>query len=157
MASENTEATPGKRVFISLPKKYMDDLSKHMALDHGLLITDLNANINEGYLAAYFKPLGCVTMCKIKNCPGPTKSRLAYVRFSTEGEADMADWAGPHYIGGTECTVRRVVSPKSADEIDNEVKPMPSKVPPRRPMGLGYILEDPQWLEDEDDAQTNQF
>uniref|UniRef100_A0A3Q2QFE3 RRM domain-containing protein n=1 Tax=Fundulus heteroclitus TaxID=8078 RepID=A0A3Q2QFE3_FUNHE len=105
-------ATPGKRVFISLPKKYMDDLSKHMALDHGLLITDLNANINEGYLAAYFKPLGCVTMCKIKNCPGPTKSRLAYVRFSTEGEADMADWAGPHYIGGTECTVRRVVSPK---------------------------------------------
>lgn len=34
------------------------------------------------------------------------------MRFSTEAEADEADWAGPHLIGGTECKVRRVVSPK---------------------------------------------
>ncbi|KAM7386937.1 hypothetical protein PAMA_009523 [Pampus argenteus] len=37
---------------------------------------------------------------------------LAYVRFSTEEEADRADWAGPHIIGGIEVEVKRVVSPK---------------------------------------------
>lgn len=37
---------------------------------------------------------------------------MAYVRFSAEEEADKADWAGPHYIGGGEVQVRRVVSPK---------------------------------------------
>lgn len=37
---------------------------------------------------------------------------LAYVRFAAEDEADSADWAGPHVVGGTEVEVRRVVSPK---------------------------------------------
>lgn len=37
---------------------------------------------------------------------------MAYVRFSVEAEADRADWAGPHFIGGNEVKVRRVVSPK---------------------------------------------
>ena len=37
---------------------------------------------------------------------------MAYVRFSSAEEADKADWAGPHYIGGTEVEVKRVVSPK---------------------------------------------
>jgi len=36
---------------------------------------------------------------------------MAYVRFSTEDEADRAEWAGPHYIGG-DVEVKRVVSPK---------------------------------------------
>uniref|UniRef100_A0A096M856 RRM domain-containing protein n=1 Tax=Poecilia formosa TaxID=48698 RepID=A0A096M856_POEFO len=103
-------------IFISVPKKYWPVLSQFYDLDHGLFITDLNPNISEGYVAAYFKPFGCVTMCKvesnIKNSSGSSKDRLAYVRFSTEAEANEADWAGPHFIGGTECKVRRVVSPK---------------------------------------------
>lgn len=36
---------------------------------------------------------------------------MAYVRFSSEDEADQAEWAGPHDIGG-EVEVKRVVSPK---------------------------------------------
>uniref|UniRef100_A0A3B5QLX2 RRM domain-containing protein n=1 Tax=Xiphophorus maculatus TaxID=8083 RepID=A0A3B5QLX2_XIPMA len=97
---------PPQRMYIELPKKYRAVLSKFYDLDHGLFITDLNPYINEDYVAAYFKPFGCVTI------PGSSKDRLAYVRFSTEAEADLADWAGPHFIGGTECKVRRVVSPK---------------------------------------------
>uniref|UniRef100_A0A3B5MIK6 RRM domain-containing protein n=1 Tax=Xiphophorus couchianus TaxID=32473 RepID=A0A3B5MIK6_9TELE len=99
---------PKERIYIELPKKYRAVLSKFYDLDHGLFITDLNPYINEDYVAAYFKPFGCVTMCQVDS----SKDRLAYVRFSTEAEADLADWAGPHFIGGTECKVRRVVSPK---------------------------------------------
>uniref|UniRef100_A0A3B5M1I1 RRM domain-containing protein n=1 Tax=Xiphophorus couchianus TaxID=32473 RepID=A0A3B5M1I1_9TELE len=99
---------PKERMYIELPKKYRAVLSKFYDLDHGLFITDLNPYINEGYVAAYFKPFGCVTINdSITIC-----DRLAYVRFSTEAEADLADSAGPHFIGGTECKVRRVVSPK---------------------------------------------
>uniref|UniRef100_A0A3B5QLZ6 RRM domain-containing protein n=1 Tax=Xiphophorus maculatus TaxID=8083 RepID=A0A3B5QLZ6_XIPMA len=112
MASDIGERAPKERMYIELPKKYRAVLSKFYDLDHGLFITDLNPYINEGYVAAYFKPFGCVTMCQIKNSPGSSKDRLAYVRFSTEAEADLADSAGPHFIGGTECKVRRVVSPK---------------------------------------------
>lgn len=36
---------------------------------------------------------------------------MAYVRFSTEDEADRAEWAGPHSIGG-DVEVKRVVSSK---------------------------------------------
>ena len=32
--------------------------------------------------------------------------------FSSEEEADTADWAGPHYIGGMEVEAKRVVSLK---------------------------------------------
>lgn len=39
-------------------------------------------------------------------------SGLGYVRFSAEEEADRADWAGPHILGGSEVEVKRVVSPK---------------------------------------------
>ncbi|XP_043956010.1 polyadenylate-binding protein 8-like [Gambusia affinis] len=112
MDSDISERAHKKSIFMELPKKYWADLSKFYDLDHGLFITNLNPNINEGYVAAYFKPFGCVTMCKVKNSSGSSESRLAYVRFSTEAEADEADWAGPHFIGGTECKVRRVVSPK---------------------------------------------
>uniref|UniRef100_A0A3B5PVD6 RRM domain-containing protein n=1 Tax=Xiphophorus maculatus TaxID=8083 RepID=A0A3B5PVD6_XIPMA len=110
------ERAPKERMYIELPKKYRAVLSKFYDLDHGLFITDLNPYINEDYVAAYFKPFGCVTMCQIKNSPGSSKDRLAYVRFSTEAEADLADWAGPHFIGGTECKVRRVVSPKGTHD-----------------------------------------
>lgn len=34
------------------------------------------------------------------------------MRFCAEDEADRADWAGPHFIGGSEVEVKRVVSPK---------------------------------------------
>lgn len=48
---------------------------------------------------------------------------VAYVRFSTEDEADRAEWAGPHFIGG-DVEVKRVVSPKmeaSEEEIATAV------------------------------------
>lgn len=34
------------------------------------------------------------------------------MRFAAEDEADSAEWAAPHIVGGTEVEVRRVVSPK---------------------------------------------
>uniref|UniRef100_A0A3B5PQ25 RRM domain-containing protein n=2 Tax=Xiphophorus TaxID=8082 RepID=A0A3B5PQ25_XIPMA len=113
--SDNVGTAP-KRIFIKLPKKHMAGLSLYYALDHGLFITDLNSNVSESHLATYFTEWGCITMCKIKNSPGSSKDRRAYVRFSTEEEADQADWAGPHFIFGKECIVRRVVSPKMEPE-----------------------------------------
>uniref|UniRef100_A0A3B4ZV33 RRM domain-containing protein n=1 Tax=Stegastes partitus TaxID=144197 RepID=A0A3B4ZV33_9TELE len=102
-----------KRVFISLPKKYMADLAQTYELDHGLVVRDLNPYLNEGYIQAYFREWGTVTSCKIKKNPNSGKDKaVAFVRFSAEDEADRADWAGPHYIGGTEVTVKRFVSPK---------------------------------------------
>ncbi|KAF0032734.1 hypothetical protein F2P81_015024 [Scophthalmus maximus] len=81
--------------------------------DHGVVIKDLNPYLNEGYLQAYFREWGTVTMCKITKEPSSEKANvMAYVRFSVEAEADRADWAGPHFIGGNEVKVRRVVSPK---------------------------------------------
>ncbi|XP_054892009.1 uncharacterized protein LOC129363758 [Poeciliopsis prolifica] len=157
MAFDIGEKAPKKRTFMVVPKKYQTALQQYYELDHGLFITELNPNINEGYLAAYFKPFGCVTMCKIRNSSGSSKDRVAYVRFSTEDEADQADWAGPHYIGGTECKVKRVVSPKIEGESVGEPTQVQIKPALRRPMGLGYMLEDPQWLDEEEDEQTNQF
>ncbi|KAM4598059.1 heterogeneous nuclear ribonucleoproteins A2/B1 [Polymixia lowei] len=141
-----------KRVYISLPKKFMNDLAQHYELDHGLIVKQLNPYINEGYVQAYFRDWGTITACKIKkNYSSEVDKGMAYVRFSSEEEADRADWAGPHYIGGTEVEVRRVVSPKAEDsdeelEITSALTAMPR---PRRSMGLGYILEDAQWLDDE--------
>ncbi|PWA17756.1 hypothetical protein CCH79_00008386 [Gambusia affinis] len=124
--------------------------------DHGLFITDLNPNVSESHLATYFAEWGCITMCKIKNSPSSTKDRLAYVRFSTEDEADQADWAGPHFIFGKECKVRRVVSPKAEGESDNLPIPGQNKPSTRRLNGLGYRLEDPKWLgEDDKNKQTD--
>lgn len=47
---------------------------------------------------------------KINKTSHDSKS-LAYVRFSSEDEANRAEWAGPHDIGG-EVVVKRVISPK---------------------------------------------
>ncbi|MEQ2243133.1 hypothetical protein ILYODFUR_004017 [Ilyodon furcidens] len=113
---ENIEAAPKNRVFISLPKKYMAGLSQRYALDHGLFITELDPNISEKYLISYFKEWGQITKCKIKNNFNSSKNCLADVWFSTEEEADRADWAGPHCIGGTESNVSRIVSPKIQNE-----------------------------------------
>lgn len=41
---------------------------------------------------------------------------MAFVRFSAEDEADRAEWAGPHYIGG-DVEVKRVVSPKVSCDL----------------------------------------
>ncbi|XP_023265790.1 heterogeneous nuclear ribonucleoprotein A1-like [Seriola lalandi dorsalis] len=138
-----------RRVYINLPKKYMADLAEHYELDHGLVIKELNPCLNEGYIRAYFREWGTVTACKIKKC-SKNKS-MAYVRFSAEDEADRADWAGPHFIGGTEVEVKRVVSPKMEEDSEEEITTAPAIPRPRRSMGLGYILEDAQWLDDEED------
>ncbi|XP_071386608.1 heterogeneous nuclear ribonucleoprotein A0 [Centroberyx affinis] len=141
---------PRRRVLISLPKKHMDGLSKYYELDHGLVIKQLNPYINEGYLHAYFREWGSITACKIKkNSSSEDNKAVAYVRFSSVNEADRADWAGPHYIGGTEVEVKRVVSPKMEEDSEEEIPTVTAIPRPRRSMGLGYILEDAQWLDDE--------
>ncbi|KAE8283235.1 hypothetical protein D5F01_LYC18636 [Larimichthys crocea] len=153
MASGNMEVntTSKKRVYISLPKKYMSRFAEHYELDHGLVIKELNPYINEGYIRAYFRDWGTVTACQIKKSPNPGQNKaVAYVRFSTEDEADRAEWAGPHYIGG-DVEVKRVISPKTGDEAEEETKAVSAKPRPRRSMGLGYILEDAQWLDDQDE------
>ncbi|XP_062303768.1 heterogeneous nuclear ribonucleoproteins A2/B1 isoform X1 [Osmerus eperlanus] len=143
-------ATSTKRVFISLPKINMRRLAEIYELDHGLLVKNLNPYINEGYLQAYFREWGNITSCKIhKDNSSGSRQGLGYVRFSSEAEADMADWAGPHNIGGTEVGTRRVYSPKMKDEPASEQTM--SKQRPRRSMGLGYLLEDAQWLDDEEE------
>ncbi|XP_038594185.1 heterogeneous nuclear ribonucleoproteins A2/B1 [Micropterus salmoides] len=88
--------------------------------DHGLFIKELNPCVNEGYVQSYFSAWGKVTACKIqKGLNSEEDKAVAYVRFSTEDEADRAEWAGPHFIGG-DVEVKRVVSPKmeaSEEEI----------------------------------------
>ena len=37
---------------------------------------------------------------------------MGFVRFATGEEADKAEMAGPHFIGGDLAVVRRVVCPK---------------------------------------------
>ncbi|KAM9345925.1 uncharacterized protein ABDE67_012528 [Symphorus nematophorus] len=144
----DVKTAPTKRVYISLQKKHMAAFAKNYELDHGLVIRELNPYINEGYVRAYFREWGTVTACKIKKGHDSDKA-LAFVRFSTEDEADRAEWAGPHYIGG-DVEVKRVVSPKVEGDSDGEdVTPVAAKPRPRRSMGLGYILEDAQWLDDE--------
>ncbi|XP_064843172.1 heterogeneous nuclear ribonucleoproteins A2/B1-like [Oncorhynchus masou masou] len=110
---------PQRRVYISLPKNNRTALAKKCKLDHGLVIKDLSTNINEGYLQAYFRQWGSITACTIKKTPQDSDSKsasaLGYVSFSSEEEADMADWAGPHYIGGMEVEAKRVVSLKMDD------------------------------------------
>ncbi|KAK0137729.1 Heterogeneous nuclear ribonucleoprotein A0 [Merluccius polli] len=101
-----------KRTFIVIPKMLVADLEKHYELEHGLIVKQLNPYINEAYLQAYFRDLGKVTGCKIiKNYKSEDCKAIGFVRFATADEADMADWAGPHFIG-SDVEVRRVVSPK---------------------------------------------
>nr|XP_019957356.1 PREDICTED: heterogeneous nuclear ribonucleoproteins A1 homolog [Paralichthys olivaceus] len=140
-----------RSVYISLPKKCMAALGKNYELDHGLVVKDLNPYLNEGYIQAYFREWGTVTRCKISKISDKSnKKAVAYVRFSAEDEADRADWAGPHFIGGDEVEVRRVVSPKmEEDDSDKQLATVSTKPRPRRSVGLGYILEDAQWLDDE--------
>uniref|UniRef100_A0AAZ3NS80 RRM domain-containing protein n=1 Tax=Oncorhynchus tshawytscha TaxID=74940 RepID=A0AAZ3NS80_ONCTS len=99
---------PQRRVYISLPKKHRTALAEKCKLDHGLVIKDLSTNINEGYLQAYFRQWGSITACTIKKTPQDSDSKSA-------SEADTADWAGPHYIGGMEVEAKRVVSLKMDD------------------------------------------
>ncbi|XP_059204115.1 heterogeneous nuclear ribonucleoprotein A0 [Centropristis striata] len=143
--------TSKKRAYISLPKKYMAALAENYELDHGLVIKELNPYVNEGYVRAYFKDWGTITACKIKKSPNSGGNKaVAYVRFSTEDEADRAEWAGPHYIGG-DVEVKRVVSPKVDQDSDEEISSAAAMPRRRRSMGLGYILEDAQWLDNEND------
>ncbi|CAL8266578.1 unnamed protein product [Gadus morhua 'NCC'] len=104
-----------KRSYISLPKMFMADLEKNYQLEHGLIVKQLNAFINEGYMQAYFRDWGNVTGCKIlKNYESEDSKAMGFVRFATGEEADKAEMAGPHFIGGDLAVVRRVVSPKVA-------------------------------------------
>lgn len=140
--------TSKKRVYICLPKKSIAAFAVHYELDHGLVITELNPYVNEGYVRAYFQEWGTITACKVKKDPKSEGNKaVGYVRFSAEEEADRAEWAGPHYVGG-DVEVKRVVSPKMDEDSDEEVAAAVTKPRPRRSMGLGYILEDAQWLDD---------
>ncbi|XP_068194091.1 uncharacterized protein [Antennarius striatus] len=134
-----------KRVYIRLPKKYMSAFAEKYELDHGLFILELNPYINEGYIRAYFRHWGNVTWCKVFYIARENQS-VAFVAFSTADEADRAEWAGPHDIGGP-VEVKRVVSPKVEGDMQDTVTAVVSG--PRRHMGLGYILEDPQWLDEQ--------
>ncbi|XP_069559019.1 LOW QUALITY PROTEIN: uncharacterized protein [Brachyistius frenatus] len=120
MTSDNTERKTASRVYISLPKTYMADLAKKYELDHGLVVKDQSPYLNVGYIQAYFGEWGTITSCQIKKIPNSEKA-IAFVRFSKEEEADRADWAGPHYIGGMEVTVKRFVSPKIKEVSPREV------------------------------------
>ncbi|XP_030232472.1 heterogeneous nuclear ribonucleoprotein A0 isoform X1 [Gadus morhua] len=103
-----------KRSYISLPKMFMADLEKNYQLEHGLIVKQLNAFINEGYMQAYFRDWGNVTGCKIlKNYESEESKAMGFVRFATGEEADKAEMAGPHFIGGDLAVVRRVVCPKT--------------------------------------------
>ncbi|TNN72693.1 Heterogeneous nuclear ribonucleoprotein A1 [Liparis tanakae] len=143
------EVKSKRRVFIRLPKEHMASLALNYELDHGLIIKELNPYINAGYIQAYFKEWGVVTACKVKKSTNPKNDKsVAYVRFSTEDDADKAEWASPHYIGG-DVVVKRVVSPKMAETSEEEESSVITRPRPRRSMGLGYILEDAHWLDDE--------
>lgn len=57
--------------------------------------------------------LACWIASQIRKKPDVTGNKaVAYVRFATEEEADRADWAGPHNVGGGDVIVKRVVSPR---------------------------------------------
>ncbi|KAI9514827.1 hypothetical protein NQZ68_031017 [Dissostichus eleginoides] len=123
-------------------------LYERSSLDHGVIVKDLNPYLNEGYVQAYFREWGTIAACTIKKNPNlGEKNSMAYVRFSTEDEADRAEWAGPHYIGG-DVEVKRVVSPKMDEDSEKEAALAVALPRPRRSMGLGYILEVAQWLDD---------
>ncbi|CAL8287627.1 unnamed protein product [Boreogadus saida] len=146
--------TEEKRSYISLPKMFMADLEKNYQLEHGLIVKQLNAFINEGYMQAYFRDWGNVTGCKIlKNYTSEDSQAMGFVRFATGEEADKAEMAGPHFIGGDLAVVRRVVSPKreSGDDliVSSSTARSGSQPRARRSMGLGYIFEDAQWLDKE--------
>ncbi|KAK6312353.1 hypothetical protein J4Q44_G00180170 [Coregonus suidteri] len=115
---------PQRRVYIALPKKCMTVLAKKCKLDHGLFIKDLSTYINEGDLQAYFQQWGSITACTIKKTPQDSDSKsasaLGFVMFSSEEEADKADWAGHHYIGGMDVEVKRVVSLKMDEPEGSE-------------------------------------
>ncbi|XP_075880417.1 uncharacterized protein LOC142886996 [Nelusetta ayraudi] len=138
---------PKKRVYIHLPKKHIAKFAEHYELEHGIFIKELNPYINEGYLRAYFKDWGTVTASRINHSQENPKA-VAYVGFSSEDEADRAEWSGPHYIGG-DVEVKRVVTLKTEGDTELPESTLRSKTRPRRSMGLGYILEDAQWLDEE--------
>ncbi|XP_059892927.1 heterogeneous nuclear ribonucleoproteins A2/B1-like [Gadus macrocephalus] len=145
--------TQEKRSYICMPKMFMADLEKNYQLEHGLIIMQLNAFINEGYMQAYFRDWGNVTGCKIiKNYKSEDSKAIGFVRFATGEDADKAEMAGPHFIGGELAAVRRVVSPKigSGDDLVLKSSSIRASQPRARPsMGLGYIFEDAQWLDKE--------
>uniref|UniRef100_A0A3Q0S4T9 RRM domain-containing protein n=1 Tax=Amphilophus citrinellus TaxID=61819 RepID=A0A3Q0S4T9_AMPCI len=97
--------------YICLPKKYIDILAKEYELEHGLIVEELNPYVNEGYVQAYFRQWGSITSCKIRKNPNSGKNKsVAFLIYSTEDEADMADWVGPHHVAGTEVKLRRFVT-----------------------------------------------
>ncbi|CAI5675505.1 heterogeneous nuclear ribonucleoprotein A0 [Oreochromis niloticus] len=149
MTSDGKKTAPNKRPYICIPKKLINLLAEQYELEHGLLVEDLNPYLNEGYIQAYFREWGTVKSCKIRKNPNSGKHKsVAFVKFSSEEEADLADWVGPHYIGGAEVKVRRFVTFKGEEDSEQEVDGATVKPRPRPSMGLGYILEDAQWLEE---------
>uniref|UniRef100_A0A3B3ILK6 RRM domain-containing protein n=1 Tax=Oryzias latipes TaxID=8090 RepID=A0A3B3ILK6_ORYLA len=150
--SVNKKAVPKKEVLLcGVPKSLKLVLSRDYELSHGLFVTGLSSYMNDGYIKAYFQQWGNVISCKVKKIPNCGKnSAVALVKYSSEDEADKAHWFGTHVIGGLEVVLKQFVCQKTEEDFVDETAAS-EKPRPMRSMGLGYILEDPQWLENEDD------
>ncbi|XP_063070719.1 heterogeneous nuclear ribonucleoprotein A1-like 3 [Engraulis encrasicolus] len=126
------------RVYISVPKRYMERLNEMGEWDHGLFITRVNPYVSKDALESYFEKWGTVIFCDMKtewNADFPRG--LGYVCFQTEEEADAAEAAGPHQLAGMDTVVRRVVSPKKDDVPKYH----------RRRSGMAYRLASSSWLD----------
>uniref|UniRef100_A0A3P9HNQ4 RRM domain-containing protein n=1 Tax=Oryzias latipes TaxID=8090 RepID=A0A3P9HNQ4_ORYLA len=112
--SVNKKAVPKKEVLLcGVPKSLKLVLSRDCELSHGLYVTGLSSYMNEGYIKAYFQQWGNVISCKIKKIPNCGKNiAAALVKYSSEDEADEANWSGPHVIGGLEVEVKQFVCQK---------------------------------------------
>uniref|UniRef100_A0A3B3BQF1 Heterogeneous nuclear ribonucleoprotein 87F-like n=1 Tax=Oryzias melastigma TaxID=30732 RepID=A0A3B3BQF1_ORYME len=127
--SENERVVPKKEMLWCVPKSHKKFLSQFYVLCHGLFVTGLNSYMNDGYIKAYFKQWGNVISCKVTieklhSCQLLSFSicLTATVKFSAEYEADLANWSGPHIIGGLEVEIRQFVCPKVSG------KPMRQKI-----------------------------
>ncbi|RVE69581.1 hypothetical protein OJAV_G00079130 [Oryzias javanicus] len=140
MEVEKEKFVSKKEMLWCVPKSYKKFLSQHYDLCHGLFVTGLNSYMNDGYIKAYFKQWGNVISCKVKKIQHCGKnSAVACVKFSAEYEADLANWSGPHIIGGLEVEIRQFVCPKTEEDIDDEIaaasekpRPQSAKIHPER-------------------------
>ncbi|KAL2101914.1 hypothetical protein ACEWY4_003675 [Coilia grayii] len=127
------------RVYICLPKQYMEKLNEMGEWDHGLFIKRMNPYVTKDILESHFEKWGTVLFCDVKTeCTSGFPRGLGYVCFCSEEEADAAEAAGPHKLAGMEVLVRRVVSPKTTDSMVHK---------PHRRTGMAYRLASSSWLE----------
>ncbi|XP_031429837.1 heterogeneous nuclear ribonucleoprotein A1 [Clupea harengus] len=127
------------RVYICVPKQYMEKLNNMGQWDHGLFVRRMNPYVSKEALESHFEQWGTVLFCEVKSESTSGFPRgLGCVCFSSEEEADAAEAAGPHKLGGMEVDIRRVVMPKTIDNM--------AYVPHRR-SGMAYRLASSSWLD----------